>query len=231
MTLRTGGTVPAAEIDTVVLDLDGTLVDSVPTHVLAWQLGFRDVGIAMASYRLHGLIGMGGDRLIIQAAIEAVERAVGDELRVRHRTHLEELFWTIAPIQGATVLLESLHERGCTAVLASSSEAELTERLLGLIERNDLLTRVITGADAERSKPDGERIENALLSVDVERSVVVGDAVWDLKAAHDVGVRAVAVSTGGISADVLSQWGALAVFADVAELAAHLRETATIVPD
>ena len=218
------------EIDTVVLDLDGTLVDSVPTHVLAWQLAFRDVGVAIASCRLQGLIGMGGDRLVTQAANEAVEHAVGDELRSRHRKHLDELFWTIQPIEGATALLELLRERGFTAVLASSSDAELTERLLSLVERNDLLTRVITGSDAELSKPDGELIENALQSVDAHRSVVVGDAVWDLKAAHDVGVPAVAVSTGGINEGVLRDSGALTVFGDVGDLAEHLQHTTTLLP-
>lgn len=132
----------------------------------------------MATYHLPGLIGMGGDRLSDSAASEAVERAMGEELRSRHRKHLDDLFWTIQPVDGPAELLETLHERGYTAILASSSDADLTDRLLGLVERSAvLINRVLTGSDAEHSKPNGELIANGLKAVDAGRTVVVGYAV------------------------------------------------------
>ncbi len=221
----------AGDIDTVVLDLDGTLVDSVCTHALAWQAAFRDVGLVMPTHRLHGLIGMGGDRLVTAAANETVERAVGDELRTRHRERLDELFWTIQAVDGAVDLLETLRDRGISAVLASSSDSDLTDRLLGLVEGSELLLdRVLTGSDAESSKPDGELIVNALRAVEAEHTLVVGDAIWDMIAARDAGVRCVGVSTGGTPEQALLDTGATAVYQDARSLAQHIRDTGTVLP-
>ena len=122
-----------ADVDTVVLDLDGTLVDSVYVHVLAWQAAFRDVGLHVPSHRLHPLIGMGGDRLVAAAAGDAVEQSLGDELRARHPQRLDELFGRIVPTEGAADLLETLKDHGVQLVIASSSESELTDRLLDVL--------------------------------------------------------------------------------------------------
>jgi len=59
---------PSTTVDTVVLDLDGTLVDSVYVHVLAWRAAFAAVGLDVASHRLHRAIGLGGDRLVAHVA-------------------------------------------------------------------------------------------------------------------------------------------------------------------
>ncbi len=80
-----------APVDTVVFDLDGTLVDSVYQHVLAWQAAFRDVGLRVSGAAVHHSIGMGGDRLVSQVAGTAVERAVGDEVRRAHDHHFRDL--------------------------------------------------------------------------------------------------------------------------------------------
>lgn len=215
--------------DTVVLDLDGTLVDSVPVHVLAWQAAFREVGLHVPSHRLHRLIGMGGDRLVAAAAGDAVEQALGDELRARHPQRLDELFGRILPTEGAAELLETLRDRGCTLVLASSSDADLTDRLLDVLgEPRHLLDDLVTGSDAERSKPSGELVSVALASVDAARAVVVGDAVWDVAAAADAGVPCVGLLTGGVSEAELREAGAAAVHDSPAALAEHLRATGSL---
>ncbi|GAA5143865.1 HAD family hydrolase [Nocardioides marinquilinus] len=196
---------------TVVLDLDGTLVDSVPVHVLAWQAAFRAVGVAVPTHRVHRAIGMGGDRLVAQVAGEEVERAHGDRLRELHPAELDRLFGRIRPAEGASALLATLAERGVTVVLASSSEQALTDRLLGLVDGADRLDRVITGSDAEQSKPDGELVATALASVGDAAAVLVGDAVWDVAAARDAGVPCVGVLTGGIGEAELRGAGAVGV--------------------
>ncbi|WP_148613494.1 HAD family hydrolase [Nocardioides rubriscoriae] len=216
--------------DTVVLDLDGTLVDSVPVHVLAWQAAFRDVGLHVPSHRLHGLIGMGGDRLVAAAAGDAVEHALGDELRARHPQQLDGLFGRIVPTEGAAELLETLRERGCTLVLASSSDADLTDRLLDVLgEVRHLLGDLVTGSDAEQSKPSGELVAVALENVDAGRAVVVGDSVWDVAAARDAGVPCVALLTGGVGEAELRDAGAVAAYDSPAALAEHLRRTGSLV--
>lgn len=211
--------------DTVVLDLDGTLVDSVYAHALAWQAAFRDVGVTVPTARVHRLIGMGGDRLVSEASGPTVEESLGDEVRERHRTRLDELFDLIVPTEGAEQLLEELTRRRFEVVLASSADGDLTERLLDLIPgASKLLGERITGSDAERSKPSGELVEVALRSVEADRAVLVGDAVWDVRAAQDAGVPCVGLLSGGISEAELRDAGAVAVHASPAALLAHLEE-------
>ncbi|MFB9314597.1 HAD family hydrolase [Nocardioides plantarum] len=219
-----------ADVDTVVLDLDGTLVDSVYVHVLAWQAAFRDVGVHVPAHRLHPLIGMGGDRLVAAAAGDAVEHSVGDELRARHPQRVDELFGRIVPTEGAVDLLEALREHGVRPVLASSSESDMTQRLLGVLgDGAHHLSDVISGSDAETSKPAGDLVSVALESVDAATAVMVGDSVWDVRAAADAGIRCVGLLTGGFSEAVLREAGAVAVHETPGALAAYLRETGSIV--
>jgi phosphoglycolate phosphatase len=199
------------QIDTVVLDLDGTLVDSVPVHVLAWQAAFRDVGLGVASHRLQRAIGMGGDRLVADVTSDAVEAALGDEVRSLHATHLDRLFGAIVPTDGATELLEALGRRGLTPVLASSSERDLTDRLLDLVEGAGSLRGTVSGDDAEQSKPAGDLVAVALHDVDAARAVVLGDSTWDVRAAQDAGVPCLGLLTGGISEHELRAAGAVDV--------------------
>ncbi|WP_167736516.1 HAD family hydrolase [Nocardioides sp. 1609] len=217
------------EVTTVVLDLDGTLVDSVYTHVLAWHAAFQDVGVEVPARRLHRLIGMGGDRLVAEAAGDATEHALGDELRRRHPRHLDRLFGSITPTDGALDLLEAMRSRGLDVVLASSGDRETTERLLDLLPGSrELLGRIVTGADAELSKPSGELVEVALGDAERSRAVLVGDAVWDVRAAADAGVRCLAVLTGGLAETELRDAGAHDVVADAAALARRVTETGSL---
>ncbi|MCW2816439.1 MAG: gph 2 [Nocardioides sp.] len=219
---------------TAVLDLDGTLVDSVHVHVLAWQQAFRDVGLHVPTHRLHPLIGMGGDRLVAAAAGDAVERALGDELRARHPERLDDLFDRIVPTEGAADLLEALAAHDVQIVLASSSEREMTGRLLDVVgDARRLIGHLVSGADAEASKPAGDLVSVALeqASHDAGRrgAVMVGDAVWDVRAAADAGIPCVGLLTGGITEAVLREAGAVAVHETPAALAEHLRATGSLV--
>ncbi len=218
-----------ANPEVVVLDLDGTLVDSVYVHVLAWQAAFRDVGVVVPSHRLHRLIGMGGDRLVTAAAGEAAEQALGDELRSRHGEHLEQLWPAIVPTEGAADLLETLHARGIELRVASSGEREQAERMLGLLDGAErLLGTVVSGSDAEESKPDGDLVATALGSTDPARAVLIGDAVWDVEAARDAGVACIGLLCGGNPERDLVEAGAVAVHADPRTLAEHVRSTGSL---
>ena len=115
---------------TVVLDLDGTLVDSVHHHVVAWTSAFHDVGLRVASTTVHHAIGMGGDRLVSHVAGAAAESAVGDDVRGLHDKYFRAGLRTISELDGASDLLTALAERGHHLVLASSSEADLVDELL-----------------------------------------------------------------------------------------------------
>ncbi|WP_167880624.1 HAD family hydrolase [Nocardioides guangzhouensis] len=212
-----------ARPDTVVLDLDGTLVDSSYAHVVAWRAAFLDVGVDIPAERLHRAIGMGGDRLVAHVAGDTVEDRVGDHVRGRHAEQLDHVFATITATSGASTLLEVLRKHGFHVVLASSSDNELSERLLERVPGSGrLLQELVTGSEAEQTKPSGELVEKALARVEADRAVLVGDTVWDVASAQDAGVPCVGVLTGGIPEADLRDAGAVAVFRDAGALAEHV---------
>src|SRR5690242_5212603 len=110
--------------DTVILDVDGTLVDSNYQHALAWTIAFRAVGVSVESWRLHRAIGMGADRLVAHVAGETVEERVGDDIREIHSREYKNLHHTVAPLPGAEGLIGELKRRGLKVVLATSSAEE-----------------------------------------------------------------------------------------------------------
>jgi HAD superfamily hydrolase (TIGR01549 family) len=196
--------------------------------VLAWRAAFHDVGLDVPAARLHAAVGMGGDRLVAQVAGDTVEERMGDSVRSRHAEHLDTFFPTIGATAGATRLLQVLRERDFTMVLASSSEAELTGRLLDRVPESHLLHQLVSGSEAEQTKPSGELVARALERVDADRAVVVGDTVWDVAAAEDAGVPCVCVLTGGITEADLRDAGAVAVFADAEAVADHVAQHGTL---
>ncbi len=211
---------------TVLLDLDGTLVDSVFVHTVTWKDAFRDVGLDVASHRIHRAIGMGGDRLVTHVAGEAAEKAIGDEVRARHDAHLDEHFATITPTDGAAELLETLRERGFAVVLASSAPQELSERLLGLLDGAARhLDETVVGSQVEASKPAPDLLEAALASVEATSAVMIGDAVWDVESALGAGVACVGLLTGGFSEAELREAGAVEVYESPRDLLDHLDES------
>ncbi len=149
-------------VDTVVLDVDGTLVDSVYVHVQAWCRAFHEIGTDVPSWRIHRAIGMGGDRLVASVAGQRVEDALGDDVRALHDQHYEETFGCVRPLPGADELLEHLRTEGFTVVMASSGSREHTERALELLEAADVAAAWVSSADADSSKPAPDLVEAAL---------------------------------------------------------------------
>jgi HAD superfamily hydrolase (TIGR01549 family) len=208
--------------DTVVLDIDGTLIDSVYTHVLSWREAFRVHGVEVASWRLHRAIGMGGDRLISAVANDAVEASIGDEVRKRQSELYGELSAHLTPTVGATDLLEALKTRGARVVLASSGSGADTERAMDVLEARRWIDASISGDDTDRTKPDTEPVQRAVDAVRGRHALVVGDATWDMRAARRAGHDAVGLLTGGIAGCELLEAGASRVFDDPAALTAGL---------
>lgn len=199
-------------VDTVVLDVDGTLVDSVYAHVSAWMRAFRGVGVPVEGWRIHRAIGMGGDRLVAAVAGQTVEDAVGDEARQLHDQEYDDLVGGVLQLPGADALLETLRQRGFTVVLASSGTKVQTEQALELLERSDLADAWVCSADVESSKPAPDLIGVALERVGGGSAVMVGDAVWDVEAARRAGLDAIGLRCGGFGEAELRDAGAISVF-------------------
>ncbi len=204
--------------DTVVLDVDGTLVDTVYQHVVLWGQAFAAYDVHVPLWRIHQAIGMGGDRLVAAVAGDDVERDHGDQIRDRHDEQFEQTIEEIQPLPGAGQLVEDLRRRGLTVLVASSGQAGQTERLLGLVGGADQTDAMTTSADVEASKPAPDLIQTALARVGKGPAVVVGDTVWDIRAARDGGHYAVALLSGGIGEAQLREAGADRVYATTEEL-------------
>ena len=214
----------ASRFDTVVLDLDGTLVDSVYQHVVAWRSAFLAVGMDVPCARIHRAIGMGADRLVTEVAGRSAEAAVGDEVRAMHGERFEALFPQVTATQGAFELLEALRRRDLNVVVASSGEEEQTARLLTLVDAGEMLHAWVSGDRAEESKPAADLLDLALEKVEGDRAFVVGDAVWDVETAQERKFPCIGLLTGGISEAELRDAGASAVYSTPAELAESLDE-------
>jgi HAD superfamily hydrolase (TIGR01549 family) len=209
-------------IDTAVLDVDGTLVDSVYAHVWAWREAFRLVGVDVPTWRIHRAIGMGGDRLVEAVANATVEHHVGDDLRSLQSGLYGDLSAQLRPTPGATDLLETLKKNGLLVVLASSGSREDTDSSVSLLEAVDLIDGSISGDDTDATKPDTEPVQRAVDSVHGRHALVIGDSVWDMTSARRAGHEPVGLLTGGVAACELLEGGAEHVYDDPAQLAGAL---------
>ena len=208
----------------VVLDLDGTLVDSVYQHVVAWQTAFHDVGRHVSAMRVHESIGMGGDRLVAHVAGDAAEAAVGDDVRALHDKHFRAALRSVPPLDGAADLVEALVTHGHPVAVATSSPADLVDDLLDLLDVRHHLSAVVTSSDGAASKPAPDLVELAVARVGGSKAVVVGDAVWDALSAEAAGASCIGLRSGGVSAERLRSAGASWVHDGPRDLLEHLEE-------
>jgi HAD superfamily hydrolase (TIGR01549 family) len=215
----------AATYDTAVFDVDGTLVDTNYQHALAWFRAFRRYDITLPAWQLHRAIGMGGDQLVGAVAGEDVEARLGDGLRAAWAEEVEPMLAEVRPFAGVEELLTEVRERGFRIVLASSGKAEHVDHYLSLFRGKELADGWTTSADVRRTKPAPDLLEAALRIIGGTRGVLVGDSVWDFRAAEAFGAPGYAVRSGGFSRDELCEAGALVVFDSPDELRAHLDET------
>jgi HAD superfamily hydrolase (TIGR01509 family) len=203
----------------VVLDIDGTLVDTNYQHAIAWHRALRDHGYVVQLWQIHRHIGMGGDQIVAALVGEEGERSDGDAIRAAEGTAYAELIGEVQAMDGATELLEELREDGAKTILASSAKAEEVEHYLGLLDARDLVEGWTTAADVKRTKPYPDLVDAALKKLECDRpAVMVGDSTWDVKAADAAGVRTLAVLTGGFSEAELREAGAAGVCESIGEL-------------
>lgn len=211
-------------LDTVVFDVDGTLVDSNYLHLIAWSRAFAAVGVWVPGWRLQQLLGMGGDKLVAAAAGDPVEQAVGDEVRDLWRGRYSDLLDEVRPLPDAVATLQACRRSGLGVVLATSGDPEHVDRTLEILGIGRAEFPVVSSGEVRESKPAEDLVEKAVSEVGGNTAIMVGDTVWDVQAGDRAGVPVVGVQTGGISRTTLHDAGALRVFDDVATLREHLPE-------
>jgi HAD superfamily hydrolase (TIGR01509 family) len=199
----------------VLVDCDGTLLDTNYLHALAWSRAFRELGEWAPMNAIHRLVGMGGDQLVPELLGHDVDGA--DDA---HSRHYESLKDDVLPFKGAAAFLRRMHDSGLVVVLASSASEDDLAHMRKVLDADDAIDEVVNADDVDRSKPDPEIFEVARDKggIDPSRVLAIGDAVWDVRAARRAGMGCVAVETGGFSRHELSEEGAIAVYRDVQEL-------------
>jgi len=213
------------DVDALLLDVDGTLVDTTYLHAWLWSEAFAERGHARPVADLHGLIGMDSERLIATALADAPPAAQLVEDLSRRHLQLYEPHWPrLRPLPGARLLLQRVHDAGRRVVLVTSAgDAEL-RALRAALDADQHIDAATTSDDVESGKPEPDVVAIALQRAGAapERALLVGDSVWDGEAAQRAGVRFVGVTSGGICEHQLREAGAVNVYRDAAELAAHL---------
>ncbi|MGE0406341.1 MAG: HAD family hydrolase [Candidatus Korobacteraceae bacterium] len=211
-----------------VFDLDGTLVDSVYQHVLAWQQALERCGIQLAVWRIHRRTGMSGG-LLVNALLRETGHPVSVEQALQlQRYHAEAYAQHVSqvrPLPGAKELLEFLTTALVPWAIATSGRIESARpalEILGVASEVPIITR----DQVEHAKPDPDLFQAAAtrLAVDIQSAVVVGDSVWDLLAARRARALGVGLLSGGYGQDELERAGAYRVYQDPYDLLRHLDE-------
>jgi HAD superfamily hydrolase (TIGR01549 family) len=211
-----------------VFDLDGTLVDSVYQHVLAWQDALDEVGMELSVWRIHRKIGMSGG-LFSNALLRETGREVTTQEAERlSRLHTEAYARRIdqvRPLPGAVDLLSLLTELQVPWAIATSGGRAMASRTMALLDVSEQVP-TITRDEVSRAKPDPDLFLAAAARLDTspEDVVVVGDSVWDLLAARRARSLGVGLLSGGYGLEELERAGAYRVYDDPADLLRHLDE-------
>jgi HAD superfamily hydrolase (TIGR01549 family) len=211
-----------------LFDLDGTLMDSVYHHVLAWQEALARDGIRLSVWRIHRRIGMSGG-LLANAMLREIGRPVTEDDADRLRRYHAEAYATyldqVRPLPGAVDLLATLTEYDVPWSIATSGYVESAAPMVEMLAVPDGVP-IVTRDQVGHAKPDPDLFLAAAdrLGVDIEHSIVVGDSVWDLLAARRARALGVGLLSGGYGEDELTRAGAYRVYNDPADLLAHLDE-------
>jgi HAD superfamily hydrolase (TIGR01509 family) len=219
----------------MLFDLDGTLIDSVYQHVLAWHEALEELDLTLGVWRIHRRIGMSGG-LLVQALSREIGQRLSPEqaqkLQERHAVAYERYQGAIRPLPGARELLQKLSRENVPYAVATSGYREGARTALERLGVGPEIP-VITRREVQRAKPDPDLFLAAAqkLNVPIARAMVVGDSVWDLLAARRAGCLGVGLLSGGYGKEELEQVGAYRVYQDPADLLIHLDEVGIRIVD
>jgi HAD superfamily hydrolase (TIGR01549 family) len=209
----------------VILDIDGTLVDTNYQHALAWYRAFRQHGVIMPIWQIHRAIGIGSDRVVEMLAGEQIEQELGERLRAAESPLYQEMIDEVEPMKDAHELLRDLKRAGHAVILASSAGEKEAERYIELLDAKEFVDGYTTSADVEQSKPEPDIVNAAIEKAGGGPAVMIGDSTWDCKAATRAKLPSIGVLTGGFSEQELTEAGATTVFDSVEHLREHLNTT------
>jgi HAD superfamily hydrolase (TIGR01509 family) len=205
-------------VKVVVLDVDGTLMDTNYLHTEAWARAFEKTGHRVPRVKLHKQVGKGAG-LLIQEFVDDEETE--QKIQDYHSEAYEELQEYGHPLPGAKALISSLKERGYEVWFVTSAKDEELEHHMQELEAEGNIDGVVNSSAVDNPKPAPDIFEESLrrAGATADETVAVGDAIWDVQAAKDAGIRTVAVLSGGaFDEEDLKQAGAVDVYEDCAAI-------------
>ncbi|MBG1233333.1 HAD family hydrolase [Aestuariivirga litoralis] len=212
-----------------IFDLDGTLLDSVYDHVMAWGQALRENNIEVPVWKIHRRIGMSGG-LFTAALVRELGRDLPEDVRSRIRDRHAEIYSSVSAkiptLPGAIELLKYLSANGIQWAIATSGHIKTAGPVLHKLGVDPAKHVVITRDLVRYAKPDPDLFLAAAekLGVDIKESCIVGDAIWDMLAAKRAHGLGVGLLTGGYGEDELIRAGAYRVFQDPADMLDHIDE-------
>jgi HAD superfamily hydrolase (TIGR01549 family) len=214
-----------------LFDLDGTLIDSVYQHVLAWREAFETERIELSVWRIHRKIGMSGGlftNMLLRETGLRIDPQQIERLQQHHAKAYNRQSAGIRPLPGARELLAHLTEIGIAWAVATSGRMETARPTLESLGIDCDRTVVVTRDQVVYAKPDPDPFLAAAerLGTDIEDALVVGDSVWDMLAARRARALGIGLLSGGYGRDELDRTGAYRVYEDPADLLRHLDEVA-----
>jgi membrane protein len=215
-------------IDAVLLDIDGTLVDSNEFHVVAWHRAFQEARIPVAPELIRKQIGKGADMLIPALAPDLPQKT-REAIATRHgEIFKKEFLPRVEAFPDAHDLVAALHRSGREVVLASSADQAEVDHYVQLLDVKDLLRATTSSDDVEKSKPAGDIFASALQQTSSKapnRTIAIGDTPYDAIAAAKCGIRTIALRSGGFTDDELLAGRPIAIYEDVSDLLDCLGES------
>jgi len=214
-----------------LFDLDGTLVDSVYQHVLAWKEALDAEGIELAVWRIHRKIGMSGGLfthiLLRETGVEITPERV-ERLSNGHAAAFVRMAGSVRPLPGARELLAYLDSERMPWAIATSGRMETAAHNLAALGVDPARVPVVTRDQVRHAKPDPDLFLTAAerLGVDIRHALVLGDSIWDMIAAQRARALGVGLLSGGYGEDELARAGAFRVYADPADLLRRIDEVA-----
>jgi HAD superfamily hydrolase (TIGR01549 family) len=212
-----------------LFDLDGTLVDSVYQHVLAWHEALEQEGIDLSVWRIHRKIGMSGGlftNILLRETGLALDEARIEQLRRLHAVAYNRTSADIRPLPGARELLACLSEAGVPWAIATSGRMETARPVLETLGVDFDRVPIVTRDQVKYAKPDPDLFLAAAerLGCDIESASVIGDSVWDMLAARRARALGIGLLSGGYGSEELERAGAYRVYDDPADLLKHIDE-------
>ena len=211
-----------------MFDLDGTLIDTVYEHVLAWSVALRSAGVMASNWGIHRRIGMSGHALVRQMVREIGKehrRVDVEDLEKKHDAEFNRVASRVRALPGAQDLLDRLTRMRVRWAIATTGGKRQTKKLLQRL-RIPPKAVVVTGDDVAKAKPSPDVFVMAAsrLNMPIDHCIVVGDSVWDMLAAGRRRALGVGLLSGGYSQEELQQSGAFRVYADPSDMLEHIED-------